>query len=135
MPRRKKYIISAKDLPIYDKIIEALLREPDSVNFDMNTIQITVLKKITPQIKGIDTIIKTLKRNIAIKEKHITIVNGEQLVTKTDIIKMMGITRPTLDKWITDGYIIPEYSIFLKKNIFPPKFVLMQLETYRKENE
>lgn len=119
MARRKKYILSAKELPIYDEIVSALSKIPKLSDYDMDTVQITVLKKITPQIKDIDTVIKTLKRNISIKGKHIHIVNGQQLVIKTDIIKLMGISRPTLDKWIADGYIIPEYSEFLKKDIFP----------------
>lgn len=135
MARRKKYILSAKELPIYDEIVSALSKIPKLSDYDMDTVQITVLKKITPQIKDIDTVIKTLKRNISIKGKHIHIVNGQQLVIKTDIIKLMGISRPTLDKWIADGYIIPEYSEFLKKDIFPPNLVLKQLEKYKEEKK
>ena len=83
MARRKKQILSAKELPIHDEIVSVLSKIPKLSNYDMDTVQITILEKITPQIKNIDTVIKTLKRNISIKGKHIHIVNDQQLVIKT----------------------------------------------------
>lgn len=135
MPRRKKQTIPAKELAIYDKIVKELEQRPELPDYDMDTIQITILKKHKPQIQNLDKAISNLKRYWAINEKHISVINGEVAVFKTDIIKMMKISRPTLDKWIQDGNIKPPYSTFFKKYIFPPKLILEQLEAYKEENK
>ena len=135
MPRRKKQIIPIKDLAISSEIIKELEQHPELADYDMDTLQITILKKHKTQIQNLDKVISNLKHYWAINEKHISIINGEVVIFKTDIIKMMKISRPTLDKWIKDGNITPQYSTFFKKHIFPPKLILEQLEAYKEENK
>lgn len=135
MARRKKHIISAKDLHIYEKLIEELSQNSELADYDMDSIEISILKKLNPQIRNIDKAIYNLKRYLAINEKNITIINGEPSIFKIDIIKMMKISRPTLDKWIKDGNITPQYSNFFRRDIFPPRLILKQLEEYKEENK
>lgn len=135
MPRRKKQIIPVKDLAISSKIVKELEQRPELADYDMDTLQITILKKHKPKIQNLDKAISNLKRYWAINEKHITVRNREVDVFKTDIIKMMKISRPTLDKWVNDGNIKPQYSSFFKQYIFPPKLILEQLERYKEENK
>jgi predicted site-specific integrase-resolvase len=60
------------------------------------------------------------------------VVNGEALVSKKQIAKMLKISRPTLDKWINDGFITPVKSKFLRGTlIFPPDLVLQQLQNQK----
>ncbi|KAA6343592.1 hypothetical protein EZS27_008731 [termite gut metagenome] len=57
MPRRKKYTLSAKELSIYEMIVGELSKNPELANYDMATIEISVLKTIEPFIKNIDAVI------------------------------------------------------------------------------
>jgi hypothetical protein len=130
MPRRKQYKISARQTAIYDVIVAELQQNPELADYDMSTIEISIKKKITPRIQNIDLAITNLKRYIAINRELIQTVNGEMIVTKKDIARMLKISRPTLDKWIRDEFITPVQSSVLPDiKIFPPDQVLKQLQT------
>lgn len=132
MPRRKQYKVTARQTSIYETIVMELLKNPDLVDYDMETIEISVKKKITPRIRNLEDTINNLKRYIAVNKEFIQIVNGEAIVSKKDISKMMKISRPTLDKWIRNGFIIPVQSNILSNTeIFPPDMVLKQLQNQR----
>jgi len=132
MPRRKQYKISARQTAIYDAIVAELQKNPELADYDMETIEISVKKKITPRIRDIDKAIDNLKRYIAVNKEFIRIVNGEAIVSKKDIAKMLKISRPTLDKWIRDGFIIPVQSNVLPNTeIFPPELILKQLQNQK----
>ncbi len=129
MPRRKQYKISARQTAIYDAIVAELQKNPELTDYDMETIEISVKKKITPRIHDIDKAINNLTRYIAINKEFIQIVNGEAIVSKKEMAKMLKISRPTLDKWIRDGFIIPVQSNVSPNNEnFPPDLILKQLQ-------
>ena len=129
MPRRKQYKISARQTAIYDVIVAELQQNPELADYDMETIQISVKKKITPRIQNIDLAIANLKRYIAVNKEHIQTINGEMIVSKKEIVRMLKISRPTLDKWIREKFIIPvQSSVLLDTIIFPPDQILKQLQ-------
>lgn len=129
MPRRKQYKILARQTAIYGTIVAELQKNPELADYDMETIEISVKKKITPRILNIDKAIDNLTRYIAVNKEFIQIVNGEAIVSKKDIAKMLKISRPTLDKWIRDGFISPTKSQVLSNTeIFPPDLILKQLQ-------
>jgi predicted DNA-binding transcriptional regulator AlpA len=83
-----------------------------------------VKKKYTPQIRDIDRAINNLTRYLTNNPNSIETVNGESLVSKKQIAKMLKISRPTLDKWIKEGFITPIKSKFLRgAHIFPPELI------------
>jgi len=132
MPRRKQYKISARQTAIYDVIIAEFQQNPELADYDMDTIEISLKKKFTPRIQNIDLAIANLKRYLAINKDQIQIINGEMIVAKKDIARMLKITRPTLDKWIRDGFITPAQSIVLPDiKIFPPDQILEQLQNQK----
>ena len=132
MPRRKQYKISASQTAIYDVVVAELQQNPELADYDMDTIEISVKKKFTPRIQNIDLAIDNLKRYLAINKEHIQIINGEMIVAKKDIARMLKITRPTLDKWIREGFITPVQSIVLPDiKIFPPDQILEQLQNQK----
>ena len=132
MPRRKQYKISARQTAIYGAIVSELQKNPELADYDMETIEISVKKKIVPRIRNIDKAIDNLKRYIAVNNEFIHIVNGEAIVSKKDIAKMMKISRPTLDKWIRDGFITPVQSTVLPNTeVFPPDLILKQLQNQK----
>lgn len=129
MPRRKQYKILARKTPIYDVIVAELQQNPELADYDMGTIEISIKKKITPRIQNIDLAIANLKRYIAINKEHIQTINGEMIVSKKEIARMLKISRPTFDKWIREEFITPVQSSVLKDTIiFPPDQILEQLQ-------
>ena len=132
MPRRKQYKILARQTSVYEAIVSELQKSPELADYDMETIEISVKKKITPRIRDIDKAIDNLKRYILVNKEFIQIVNGEAIVSKKDIAKMLKISRPTLDKWIRDGFITPVQSIVLSNaEVFPPDLILEQLQNQK----
>ena len=129
MPRRKQYKILARQTAIHDTIVSELQKNPELADYDMETIEISVKKKITPRIRNIDKAIDNLKRYIAVNKEFIQIVNDEAIVSKKDIAKLLKISRPTLDKWIREGFVSPTKSKVLPNtDIFPPDLILKQLQ-------
>jgi hypothetical protein len=129
MPRRKLYKILAKDTTIYNVIVSELQKNPElAADYDMNTIEISVKKKIIPHIQDIDKAIDNLKRYMMVNKEFIQVFNGEAMVSKKDIARMLKISRPTLNKWIKDGFITPVKSKTISSlDIFPPDIILEQL--------
>jgi predicted site-specific integrase-resolvase len=63
-----------------------------------------------------------------VNKEFIQVFNGEAMVSKKDIAGMMKISRPTLNKWIKDGFITPVKSKIINNlEIFPPGIILEQL--------
>ena len=132
MPRRKQYKISTRQTAIHDTIVSELQKNPELADYDMETIEISVKKKITPRIRNIDKAIDNLTRYIVVNKEFIQIVNGEAIVSKKDIAKMLKISRPTLDKWIREGFVSPTKSKVLPNTeIFPPDLILKQLQNQK----
>ena len=132
MPRRKQYRISARQTAIYDVIVAELQQNPELADYDMETIEISVKKKITPRIQNIDLAIANLKRYLAINRDHIQTINGEMIVSKKEIARMLKISRPTLDKWIREKFVTPvKSSVLPNTKIFPPDLVLKQLQNQK----
>ena len=134
MSRRKQYKISARQTGIYDIIVAELQQNPELADYDMGTIEISIKKKITPRIQNIDLAIANLERYISINRDHIQTINGEMIVTKKEIARMLKISRPTLDKWIREEFITAVQSSVLKDTkIFPPDQILKQLQNKKEK--
>ncbi|WP_372773586.1 hypothetical protein [Mangrovibacterium sp.] len=129
MARRKQYKILARQTAIYKTIVSELQKNPELADYDMDTIQISVKKKITPRIQNVDKAIRNLTTYLAVNKEYIKTFNGETIVSKKEIAKMLKISRPTLDKWIREKFITPVQSEALSKTeTFPPDLILKQLQ-------
>lgn len=134
MPRRKQYKILAREMEIYDTIVAELQKNPELAGYDMGTIELSVKKKITPRIQNIDRAMRNLERYIVVNKEFIQVVNGETIVLKKDIVKMLKISRPTLNKWIKDGFVSSVKSkVMDNTEIFPPDLILAQLQSQKKK--
>ena len=108
MPRRKKQIIKAKELWIFQDLVSELSKNPElAEDYDMESIEITIKKKIVPIIKDVDRAIKNIQHYSAANKQFIETFNGRQLIFKQDLAKMMKVSRPTLDRWIKNEFIKP----------------------------
>ncbi|KAA6335097.1 hypothetical protein EZS27_016633 [termite gut metagenome] len=136
MPRRKKYTLLAKGLPIYEVIVEELSKNPElAANYDMATIEISILKTIKPFIKNIDAVTSHFEWYLAKNKKYIPVFSGEEIINRILLAKMLGISRQTLSDWIRKGFITPVKSQRVSnKETFSTKAVLKQLKLYQAEH-
>jgi predicted DNA-binding transcriptional regulator AlpA len=129
MPRRQQKTISAKELAIHDDLIAELSGNSAFTGFDMDTVTLTIKKtKAPPRIKDIDRAIINIKYYSAANKDFITTHEGEQIIDKQQLSRILKISRPTLDKWIQDGFIHPVRLKLLPILSFPLDAVLEQLE-------
>ena len=109
MPRWKQIKIQAKDTSIYSQIVSELSKNPElAEGYDMDSIEITIKKKHQPYIQNVDRAILNLQRYYAANKQYIETLDGWQIISKKDLAKMMRVSRPTLDKWIENGFITPD---------------------------
>ncbi|KAA6323610.1 hypothetical protein EZS27_026965 [termite gut metagenome] len=110
MPRRKKYTLSAKGLSVYEMIVGELSKNPELANYDMATIEISVLKTIEPFIKNVDAVISHFEWYLVKNKKNIPVFLGEEIINRILLAKMLGISRQTLSDWVRKGFITPVKS-------------------------
>ena len=108
MPRRKQIKIQAKDTSICEQIVSELSKNPElAEDYDMDSIEITIKKKHQPYIQDVDRAILNLQRYYAANKQYIETFEGWQIISKKDLAKMMKVSRPTLDKWLENGFVKP----------------------------
>ena len=100
MPRPKKITIPFHETDIYNSVIDLLKANPELSDYDFSSIKIhvTLLKKSHPRIKDLEIILERIERYVSI--------NGDKTVGKKELCRIMKISRPTLDKWIDNGFIV-----------------------------
>ena len=137
MPRRKTYKILAKETDFYDLLVDELrLMNPQlATDYDMGTLEISMKKKTIPQIQDINKTIENLKKHLPTYKSEVEVYQDEALVHKSHIARFLGITRPTLDKWIQEGFIKAIKSKYLPRTYFyPPEEILKQLLQLKDRN-
>jgi len=137
MPRRKTYKILAKETDFYALLVSELqLMNPELVTeYDMESLEISMKKKTKPQILDIDKAIENLQRNLPTYRNEVEVYENEPFVHKNDITRFLGISRPTLDQWIRNGFIKAVQSKILRKEyIYPPEEILNQLLQLKNQN-
>ena len=137
MPRCKTYKLLAKETDFYALLVDELrLMNPQlAAEYDMESIEISMKKKTKPQIQDIDKAIENLKKHLPTYKNEVEVYRDEPLVHKTEIARFLGITRPTLDKWINEGFICAVKSQYLpKESYYPPEEILNQLLQLKDRN-
>ncbi|KAA6335251.1 hypothetical protein EZS27_016512 [termite gut metagenome] len=117
-------------------MVGELSKNPElAANYDMTTIEISVLKTIEPFIKNIDTVISHFEWYLAKNKKYIPVFSGEEIINRILLAKMLGISRQTLSDWIRKSFITPVKSQRVSnKETFSTKAVLKQLKRYQAEH-
>jgi len=135
MPRRKTYKLLAKETDFYALLVDELrLMNPELVaEYDMETIEITMKKKMKPQIVNIDKAIKNLESHIPTYRNEVIVLDDEPLVRKNEIARFLGITRPTLDQWIQNGFVKAVKCKHIRNEYsYTPEDILNQLLLLKK---
>lgn len=108
MARPRKKTLPLSDLKCFDTILSELQSLPEFEDFDIENAILTVKQRKQPYTakpETIETAIKNLKKHI---EKHGT--DRFEEMTKQEMSALLGISRPTLDRWI-DAEIIERATI------------------------
>ena len=133
MPRHRQITIPVEKLTVYEELINELSENPIWEDYDLDIVKLTILKKkAPPHIKDVEKAIENLKWYVAINNSRIETFEGQKIINIKDLAKMMKISRPTLDKWIRDGFIQPK-KLARSLEIYPVDTVLEQLEKQRKK--
>jgi hypothetical protein len=133
MPRRKQKTIQLSDLQCRDALIEELRKNLLLGDYDMDTIEITIKENYHPRInKDIDELIDTLQRQYAANRHSLEVYEGIEIITNTELAKLMKVSRPTVNRWIKDGLIKPSARIHMP---FPVYEIADVVEQLRKQKQ
>jgi predicted DNA-binding transcriptional regulator AlpA len=132
MARLKTKIISINGFQCKEAFINELKSQIDSRNYDFNKVFIYIKGKSPPPfIANIDRAIESLERYYICNKHLIQTFNSEQIIRRKQLAKMLGISRPTLNKWIYHGFIQPVPLRCMQGETFPVQDVLKQLIAYK----
>ena len=132
MPRRKLTTINLRELKIYSALIEELENNAAYSGKDITTLKLTILDSYEATIKKVDKAIKHLHYYVAANKNAIETFQGEQIINRVRLAKMLGISRQTLTAWINKGFITPQKSkYFSDTETFSTDAVLQELNNHK----
>ena len=107
MPRRRKIEIKASELECYETLVAELCRREEFADFDAKSLRVWAYESYEQELKGVDKALRNLDRWLAAhrNELYLTNFQGERLLCKQDLAKALGITRPTLDRWLKSKWL------------------------------
>ena len=107
MPRRRKIEIKASELECYETLVAELSRRVEFVDFDMASLRVWAYESYEQELKGVEKSLRRLDHWLAAHRNELFIINmqGERLLCKQDLAKALGITRPTLDRWLKSKWL------------------------------
>ena len=107
MSRRRKIEIKASELGCYETLVAELSKREEFANFDAESLRVWAYESYEQELKGVDKALRNLDRWIAAHQNdlYLTNIQGERLLCKQDLAKALGITRPTLDRWLKSKWL------------------------------
>lgn len=107
MPRRRKIEIKASELESYDMLVAELSKRTEFANFDAESLRVWAYESYEQELKGVEKSLRRLDHWLAAhrNELYLTNLQGERLLCKQDLAKALGITRPTLDRWLKSKWL------------------------------
>ena len=107
MPRRRKIEIKASELECYDKLVAELSKREEFASFDAGSLRVWAYESYEQELKGVNKALRNLDHWLAAhrNEPYLTNIQGERLLCKQELAKALGITRPTLDRWLKSKWL------------------------------
>ena len=107
MPRRRKIGIKASELACFDTLVEELCTRPEFADFDPASLRVWSYENYEPTIRNIARVIRHFDYWLAShrNEMFLTTHSGSRLFCKKDLAEALGVARPTLDRWIANGWL------------------------------
>lgn len=107
MPRRRKIEIKASELECYETLVAELSKRKEFANFDAGSLRVWTYESYEQELKDVEKSLHRLDHWLAAHRNELFISNmqGERLLCKQDLAKALGITRPTLDRWLKSKWL------------------------------
>ena len=107
MPRRRKIEIRASELECYEMLVAELSKREEFASFDAGSLRVWAYESYEQELKGVEKSLRRLDHWLAAHHNELFITNmqGERLLCKQDLAKALGITRPTLDRWLKSKWL------------------------------
>lgn len=102
MPRRRKIEIKASELACFDTQVEELRTRPEFADFDPVSLRVWAYESHEQELKNVDKALRHLDRWLYIHEdkNELRAFDGGRLMNKKELAAALGITRPTLYRWL-----------------------------------
>ena len=102
MPRRRKIEIKASELECFDILAGELRTREEFSDLDPQSIRVWAYENYEQEFKNADKALYNPDHRLAVhrNETFLTTIEGDRLLTKKELAKALGITRPTLDRWL-----------------------------------
>ena len=107
MPRRRKIEIKASELECYETLVAELSKHEEFANFDAGGLRVWAYESYEQELQCVEKSLRRLDHWLAAHHNELFITNmqGERLLCKQDLAKALGITRPTLDRWLKSKWL------------------------------
>ncbi len=107
MPRRRKIEIKASELACFDTLVAALRSHPEFADFDPASLRVWAYETYEPTIRNAARVIRHFDSWLAVHrgEMFLTTHSGSWQFCKKDLAEALGVARPTLDRWIANGWL------------------------------
>lgn len=136
MGRRRTKTIAIRDLKCYPQISEELQNHSEISEFEISEGIICLKGKKAPAfILDIDSAINNLKRYHLVNQHLIQTFGKYKIIRRGCLAKALGISRPTLNKWISNHFIIGLNLPGLPGEFFSLDDILEQLISYKEKNK
>lgn len=129
MPRTRELKINVSELGCYGQLVAELGKNPLLTDYDLSTIELKV-KHNKPQPilkKDVGELINNLLRYQSANSECIPTLDGVQLINKKLLVRMLRVTRATLDSWIKKEFIQPSRIADIEGDFFQVDKVIGQL--------
>lgn len=106
MPRRRKIEIKASELACFDTLVEELRTRQEFADFDPASLRVWAYEGHEQELKNVDKAIHHLDRWLYIHEdrNELSAFDGGRLMNKKELAAALGITRPTLYRWLSSKW-------------------------------
>ncbi len=107
MPRCRKIEIKASELACFDTLVAALRSHPEFADFGPASLHVWAYEDYEPTIRNAARVIRHFDSWLVVhrSEMFLTTHSGSRLFCKKDLAEALGVTRPTLDRWIANGWL------------------------------
>ena len=107
MSRRRKIEIKASELECFETLVAELSKREEFADFDLESLRVWAYESYEQELKGVDKALRNLDRWLAAHRNELCLTNfqGERLLCKQELAKALGITRPTLDRWLKSKWL------------------------------
>lgn len=106
MPRRRKITIQASELECFETLVRELQQRPEFAGFDPSSLHVWAYERYEPKLKDADAILRRFDYWLGVhKSERYLMANGSRLFNKKELAEALGVARPTLDRWITNGWL------------------------------